>query len=89
MTHPAIAEIARGLTIGQRLVIVDAHYLDPRAYGVEGWEVSGRSANSLSLKGLAKGREIRSLAGRSRRGIALTDIGLLVRAHLAAEGAGG
>lgn len=77
-----VAQIVAGLTDGQRKCIAAAKYLDPRAYGVSGWEVSGRSANSLSLRGLVAGREIRSFTGRSRRGIVLTDVGLAVRTAL-------
>lgn len=77
-----VARIAAGLTKGQAACILEARHLDARAYGREGYEVVGRSANSLSLKGLAEGREIRSFTGRSRRGIALTSLGQAVRKHL-------
>jgi hypothetical protein len=87
-----VAEIAGKLTDGQRRCIESARYLDPKAYGLRGFEVEGRSANSLRLRGLANGREIRSFTGRSRRGIVLNEVGIEVRNRLIAdtnrEGAG-
>lgn len=74
--------IAAKLTKGQAECLASARYLDPAAYGIPGYEVSGRSANSLSLKGLAQGREIRSFTGRSRRGIVLTALGEAIRESL-------
>lgn len=83
--QPDVAAIAKGLTKGQATCIASARHLDAKAYGTHAHEVTGRSANSLSLKGLAYGREIRSFTGRTRRGIALTPLGLAVRAYLSSS----
>lgn len=79
MTDPKT--LAARLSEAQRTCLLDARYLHP-ALGAEGWEIRGRTANSLSLRGLAAGREIRSLTGKSRRGLALTPLGEQVRLHL-------
>jgi hypothetical protein len=82
MDKDQIAAIVKGLTKGQAKAIIDAIERPAPAYVITFWEIRGRSANSLSLKGLAVGRDLQSLSGRRRRALVLTPLGLAVRQYL-------